>query len=185
MPEPVNDSLDTLCSTTKRLTTANGKLLALVRYLKPHSDNRGTVQETYRASWFPEVPPIKQLVQSTSRPLTLRGMHLHRSQWDAWRFVAGSAIVRLYDHESDTNRYVGSQVTAIAIPPGISHGFYTVDGCTLVYALSDEWTGGDEFGWFPFDGDPHEYIWPPFGFIGSLNISDRDLTAPRLADFKG
>ena len=161
---------------------------ATLRTLQAHPDSRGNVRETYRASWFPEVPPIKQLVRSKSRPKTLRGMHLHRKQWDIWHFVKGSALVRLYHHSSALDYYTwAGPATTIAIPPGMSHGFYTPDGCTLVYALTEEYDGTDEFGWHWSDGvNPlAEFAeeWPldPSG----LNISERDLTAPRLAEFVG
>ena len=169
---------------------------ATLRTLQAHQDSRGNVRETYRASWFPEVPPIKQLVRSKSRPKTLRGMHLHRKQWDIWHFVKGYALVRLSrtapvsstPAHSIADHYIWATAeTTIAIPPGISHGFYTPDGCTLVYALTEEYDGTDEFGWHWSDGvDPTaEYApdWPldPSGLL----ISERDLTAPRLGEFVG
>jgi dTDP-4-dehydrorhamnose 3,5-epimerase-like enzyme len=161
----------------------------------PRPDLRGQVMETYRESWFPWIPPVKQLVQSDSQPRVLRGMHLHRKQWDIWRFVKGRAWVRLYDTETDEQQFINADENiVIAIPPGISHGFYTVTGCTLVYALTQEYDGSDEFGWRPFDGlgnvankdwpGPTLYGgWPtsPYGII----VSDRDLSAPRLRDFTG
>lgn len=164
--------------------------LASVRVLTIHRDNRGNVRETYRASWFPQVPPIKQLVRSKSKPKTLRGMHRHLAQWDVWHLVRGSALVRTYDHETGRNTYTwaGPGVT-IAIPPRLSHGFYTPDGCILMYGLTNEYDGTDEYGWRWSDGlstaVPPEFQeeWPtdPTG----LNISERDLTAPRLVDFDG
>ena len=78
----------------------------------------------------------------------------------------------------------------IVIPPGISHGFYAPYGCTLVYALTAEYDGTDEFGWYFADGvkgkanDPKLHgLWPDTH--AGLLISERDLRAPRLADFKG
>src|ERR1051325_1330785 len=46
---------------------------ASLRTLTIHRDNRGNVRETFRASWFPALPPIKQLVRSKSKPKTIRG----------------------------------------------------------------------------------------------------------------
>lgn len=157
--------------------------MILVRNLDVHPDSRGNVRETYRASWFPEVPTIKQLVRSESKPNTLRGMHLHKRQWDIWHFVGGKALLRVRDREGRQVIQPTAGGTTIAIPPGVSHGFYTEEGCVLLYALTEEYDGSDEYGWYPFDGlteDSHPG-WPR-DHIG-LVISERDLRAPRLADF--
>ncbi len=169
-----------------------GNLLALVATPTAHPDNRGQVRETYRASWFPMIPPIKQLVQSDSGPKVMRGMHLHRVQWDIWRFTAGKAIVRLYDPlTADQAFLAGDADTVIAIPPGIAHGFYTREGATLVYALTNEYDGTDEYGFYPFDGLDRvmtdmfkdDFGWPSHPH--NLVISDRDKNALPLADFEG
>lgn len=177
--------------------TDKGVVLALLKSTEAHPDLRGQVTETYRESWFPDMPPIKQLVQSQSKANTLRGMHLHRRQWDCWRFTATAdttgwldysasmlVTVRLYDPTTGAQQFVscrGKEV--LAIPPGIAHGFYAPAGCTLVYALTEEYTGDDEFGFFPFDGlDGSEgESWP--SSHEDIRISMRDLRAPRLADF--
>lgn len=155
--------------------------------LTPHHDERGNVRETYRASWFPMVPPIKQMVRSKSRPRTLRGMHLHRKQWDIWHFVEGKALVRLYNHDLKENFWIeAGPGHVIAIPPGLSHGFYTENGCILTYLLTEEYVptgqpGSDEFGWVPFDGT-NDARWP--AIANGLRVSERDYTAPRLVDFR-
>ena len=121
----------------------------------------------------------------------MRGMHLHRKQWDIWRFTEGSAFIRLFDPQTtDQLMLSGDEKVVVAIPPGIAHGFYTREGCTLVYALTEEYDGTDEFGFYPFDGlDRHlsdmfqpDYGWPTHHY--GLTISERDLRAPRLVDFE-
>ena len=160
-----------------------------MRTLQIHRDNRGNVRETFRASWFPGVPPIQQLVRSKSKPKTIRGMHLHRKQWDIWHFVKGFALVRTYNHDTNEQAFVwAGPGDTIAIPPGLSHGFYTPDGCILLYALTEEYDGSDEFGWHFSDGLSAQGVtewrdeWPtdPTG----LNISLRDLGAARLSEFR-
>ena len=138
-----------------------------IRPLVVHRDGRGSVRETYRASWFPDVPPIVQLVRSKSLPGTLRGMHYHKLQWDVWTFVSGSALVRLDDDliEADPGM-------TIAIPPGFGHGLYTRDGCVLLYGLTREYDGTDEYGYDAFDGLAG---WP--ANTSNLRVSDRDLLA--------
>lgn len=151
----------------------------MVHSLTIHADHRGSVRESFRASWA-DMPPIRQLVHSESLPRTLRGMHLHRKQWDVWHFTAGEAWVRLTDQKSDVFVHAGPSQTLI-IPPGLAHGFYTEAGCTLIYALTEEYDGTDEFGWYPFDGLPQAGPWPTEP--SDYRISERDLNAPRLAEF--
>lgn len=186
-----NASLDGKSS--REIRGRTGTLLALKANPEAHPDSRGTVRETYRASWFPEVPPIKQLVQSNSKANVLRGMHLHAVQHDVWRFTEGRAWVRLYDPKTEDQAFVSAgQDVVLAIPPLVAHGFYTVTGCTLVYALTEEYTGQDEYGFFPFDGLPDRDAydryrqtldgWPTAHY--GLIVSERDMRAPSLAEFR-
>lgn len=137
------------------------------RDLVIHHDERGSVRETYRASWFPECPPVVQMVRSESRPGTLRGLHRHAIQWDVWHIIEGTALVRVGVQLIDADPSV-----TIVIPPGTEHGFYTATGCILLYGITREFDGSDEFGRYPFDGLPG---WPadPAG----LRVSHRDLSA--------
>lgn len=139
------------------------------------------MREAYRESWFPGVPPVKQVVHSESVPNVLRAMHAHKRQFDIWHFTRGLAQVQLYDHRTDEwqDLQVGPGFTLL-IPPGVSHGFYAVTQVSLVYFLTEEYTGDDEFGWDALDSDfPGHDRW-----IGESMIrSQRDLTAPTLADF--
>lgn len=155
--------------------------LARIIEVGPHHDHRGAVRETFRQSWLPDLA-IAQLVQSDSKQNVLRGMHLHRRQTDVWRFTHGSALVRLYDPATDTNELIdtGKHDIVLAIPPGIAHGFYTPIGCTLVYALTEEYDGTDEYGFFPLDGIEDDR-WPVEHRL--VNLSLRDLRAPRLTEF--
>lgn len=166
----------------------NGSLispaLGILRSLAVHPDLRGSVRETYRESWFPTVPPVRQFVRSASKAKTLRGMHLHKRQWDIWHIVSDEALVRLYDHRTGEGAFVRLDSTmTLAIPPGVSHGFYTERGCILMYALTEEYDGSDEYGWYPFDGltEGDHPGWPK-SHLG-LVISERDIRAPRLAEF--
>ena len=184
-----NESAKSRSKSDYAASTSDGSdwIVPVTRYLSPHRDNRGNVRETFRASWFPEVPPIVQLVRSKSVPKTIRAMHRHLVQWDVWHFVSGYALVRTFDHRTGLDFYQwGTPGKTIAIPPGMSHGFYTPEGCILLYGLTAEYDGSDEYGWYFADGiDPRAEFsneWPtdPTG----LNISLRDLGAARLAEFR-
>lgn len=120
-------------------------------------------------------------------------MHLHKNQTDVWRFTRGRAWVRLYDTETDEQRFINAdQNIVLAIPPGISHGFFTNAGVTLVYALTEEYTGSDEYGWLATDGLENVMKdWPGQTLFGgwptslhNVVVSERDARATRLADFR-
>lgn len=152
------------------------------RTLTVHGDIRGSVRESFRASWFRDIPPIVQIVHSESEPNVMRAMHAHKVQWDIWHLTAGRALVQLYDHRNGDHfpLWIDAGQT-IAIPPGVSHGFYTPTGCTLVYALTREFDGTDEYEWNAYDSDfPGANLWP---FQGNAIQSERDKTARPLADF--
>lgn len=154
-----------------------------VRTLTIHDDHRGSVREQYRESWFPEVPPVKQLVHSRSLPKTMRAMHAHKRQWDIWHFTEGHALVVLYDLKGYLRVLTADRGTVIAIPPGVAHGFYTESGATLIYALTEEYDGTDEFGFDPYDDNfPGHYYWPT---PDQVLISQRDIGAPSLGEFLG
>lgn len=122
-----------------------------------------------------------QAVHSESGANVMRAMHAHKLQWDIWHFTDGEAMVQLYDHRDGWYDCltVGAGAT-LAIPPGVSHGFYTASGCTLVYLLTREYDGSDEYGWNAADPTwPGAARWP----TSMPQISVRDLTAPRLQEF--
>ena len=154
----------------------------IIKILKPHGDGRGRVIESYRASWFPGVPPVVQAVQSDSRPHVMRAMHAHKLQWDIWHFTDGEAFVQLYDHRDGWyEAFDAGRGLTVAIPPGVSHGFYTARGCTLVYLLTREYDGSDEYGWNAIDPTwPGASYWPKHI---TPEISVRDMTAPSLQEF--
>lgn len=157
-----------------------GVLLGLLRTVEHHPDLRGSVAETYRESWFPEVPPIKQLVQSNSKAGVARGLHSHAHQWDIWRFVSDGARVVLYEPRSGALAAVAmDKHNVLAIPPGVAHGFYTESGCVLLYALTNEYDGSDESGFFMWDPEfPGRSFFPE-----TATISQRDMRAPSLREY--
>lgn len=155
----------------------------MLRPLTVHADARGSVRESYRASWFPDVPPIVQVVHSESGPGVLRGLHSHKQQHDIWHFTAGRAFVQLYEPVWDEldARWYGPGETLV-IPPGVAHGFYTPEGCTLIYLLTSEWDGSDEFEFDALDPlYPGAAEWPSGPYVRS----PRDLEAPPFLEWVG
>lgn len=156
-----------------------------LRPLVIHPDTRGNVREAYRRSWFRGVPPVRQIVRSQSRAGVMRAMHAHKRQFDIWHFVEGQAQVQLLDHRNgEWSQYRLGPGATLVIPPGVSHGFYTPHGCTLTYFLTEEYDGSDEFGWQATDPDfPGAAAWDFVVEGREPIVSERDQTAPSLADF--
>lgn len=154
------------------------------RTLKINADNRGAVREAYRASWFPEVPPVVQIVQSDSKPGVMRAMHAHKRQYDIWHFSQGSAFVQLFDHRTGEHQsFQADSRSTIVIPPGVSHGLVALTAVQLIYFLTEEYDGTDEFGWDAFDSDfPGRSEWAQ-RWSGIFVRSPRDINAPSLAEF--
>jgi dTDP-4-dehydrorhamnose 3,5-epimerase-like enzyme len=152
--------------------------------LVTHPDSRGNVREAYRESWFPDLPPVRQIVRSQSRPGTMRAMHAHKRQYDVWHVVSGKMQVQLYDHrDGDWQTHHLDAGHTLVIPPGVSHGFYTALGCLLTYFLTEEYDGTDEFGWDAYDpAFPGANAWPISDHLALR--SERDRNAPSLAAFK-
>ena len=174
----------------------------IIRPLEVHEDERGSVREAYRESWFGQ--PVKQVVHSESKAGVLRAMHAHKIQTDIWHFTSGKAQVQTFDHRSKEwqNILVEGEHTLV-IPPGVSHGFLALTDVTLTYYLTSEYDGTDEFGWDALDkGWPGGKRWrnkdiykPGILYVSKLhqgpmpmNKSDlirskRDLEAPSLNEF--
>jgi dTDP-4-dehydrorhamnose 3,5-epimerase len=153
-----------------------------VRELVVHADGRGDVRETFRESWLGQ--PVKQMVRSFSRVGTIRGMHLHKRQTDVWTFVEGRALVQLLNPATGWHKIhrVDARQTLV-IPPGIAHGFQALTDCILVYGLTEEYDGSDEYGFNPFSEDflgRWQWAPPPGGDGGEWIVSERDRKAPSL-----
>jgi dTDP-4-dehydrorhamnose 3,5-epimerase len=116
-----------------------------------HADDRGRLVEVFRATSYPE--RFVQANHSHSRPNVLRGLHYHRRQADLWYVVAGRARVGLADLRNRRERppvqtlvLDGDAPTALYIPPGVAHGFLALTDLDLIYFVSEEYDGTDEFG---------------------------------------
>jgi dTDP-4-dehydrorhamnose 3,5-epimerase len=116
-----------------------------------HADDRGRLVEMFRASAYPE--RFVQASHSRSRRKVLRGLHYHRKQADLWYVVSGRVRVGLADLRVREKRSLVQTVvldaeepTALYIPPGVAHGFLALTEVELIYWVSEEYDGTDEFG---------------------------------------
>lgn len=150
-----------------------------VRRLQVHEDERGAFVELMRASsssW-----DFRQSNLSRSVEGVLRGLHFHRRQADLWLLLEGQIQVVLVDlrrrnHlESASIHLSAGHPETLLIPPGVAHGFLALTDCRLLYWVSEEFDGSDEYGirW----NDPAIGIaWEREDPI----LSERDASAPYL-----
>jgi dTDP-4-dehydrorhamnose 3,5-epimerase len=154
------------------------------RELEPHSDARGTLRELWRRSEQPL--EVRQALVTSSAPGSLRGMHYHIRQADLCYVPLGSVFMALVDLRSEPLRkeelWLG-QDESILIPPGVGHGYATLDGATVCYLLTEEVDGSDEFG-FRYDDPAAAIKWPLSSPILSIRDRDAGTLAAAVADVR-
>lgn len=118
--------------------------------LSAHEDSRGAFVELMRASSFQQA--FRQANLSTSDSGVLRGLHFHRRQADLWFVVEGQVQVALVDIRAQDRFRSASlllsddDVQTLFIPPGVAHGFLALRDCRLLYWVTEEFDGSDEYG---------------------------------------
>jgi dTDP-4-dehydrorhamnose 3,5-epimerase len=158
-----------------------------------HGDERGFFMETYRRSVFQELGVAEELVQdnhSRSRQGIVRGMHFQPGMGKLVRCARGAILDVLVDLRrsspafgrwemfelSDSNR------RQLYCPNGFAHGFCVVsDIADVIYKTSAYYDASLESG-FAYDDSAVGIEWPS---NLELQVSDRDRTAPALADIQG
>ena len=104
-------------------------MLAQLRPLTAHFDERGRLTEIYRAT--DDEHGFGQAYITTASAGVIKAWHRHRLQWDRWYCVAGAAKVGLFDAatgESQTVILAADHPQLLTIPPGIYHGFTPCHG---------------------------------------------------------
>jgi dTDP-4-dehydrorhamnose 3,5-epimerase len=153
-------------------------------------DARGFFAETFRAEWLPE----ERFVQdnhSRSRRGIVRGMHFQTSpgQGKLVRCARGAildVIVDLRRNSPTYGEWEGFQLDdeamrIIWVPIGFAHGFAVLsEEADVAYKVTSYYDPETEAG-FRFDDPEVGIAWPE----GELLVSDRDRTAPALADIAG
>jgi dTDP-4-dehydrorhamnose 3,5-epimerase len=159
-----------------------------------HGDDRGFFVETFRADTWAEHGVPAEFVQdnhSRSRRGTLRGIHFQTDpgQGKLVRCARGSildVVVDLRRGSPTFGEWEGVELDderhrQLWIPVGFGHGFCVLsDTADVAYKCTSVYDAATEAG-IRFD-DPEVGIeWPDVELI----YSDRDRTAPRLADVAG
>lgn len=107
-------------------------------------------------------------------------MHYHLRQSDIAYVVTGRVYLALTDLRTPsltTEQGWVDQDESVLIPPGVGHGYATVDGGVVAYLLSQEVDGSDEYG-FRWDDPAASIRWP----LTAPLLSARDDGAGTLAD---
>ena len=159
-------------------------------------DDRGFFVETFRQSDFAELgidEPMVQHNQSRSTRGTIRGMHFQTGDGVAKlvRCARGEIVDVLVDirpgsatrGEWEAFALDDVLMRSLYVPVGFAHGFCVLsDEADVVYQQSRYYSPEVETGFSPLD--PEVGIeWPVAA--GERIISDRDLSAPGMAELLG
>lgn len=149
-----------------------------------HGDERGRFVETYRRSWFPLGREMVQGNRSEKQAGAVVGLHYHLHQADYWYVLRGRARVVLHDLRvgSPTEGATlhvdldGREDKGLFIPPGVAHGFASLEDLLLWYLVDGYYNPADELGVAWDDPD----IAADWG-VASPVLSARDRENPRRA----
>ncbi|MDP9174980.1 MAG: dTDP-4-dehydrorhamnose 3,5-epimerase [Planctomycetota bacterium] len=155
---------------------------------KVFGDDRGSFYEGFRASWFSDRQRWVQWNVSRSTRGVVRGLHFHKLQTDYWLVTSGKIQIGLVDlrPKSPTKGAAHSLIVearephGVYIPPGVLHGYKSVEDATIMYLVDVEYTGKDEYGvkW----NDPALKLPASWYDFPNPTLSNRDAAAPMLAD---
>jgi dTDP-4-dehydrorhamnose 3,5-epimerase len=102
-------------------------MLATVRKLTAHLDERGRLTEIFRAS--DDAHGFGQCYITTCSAGVVKAWHRHRLQWDRWFCVSGATKVGIHDGTtSQTVILAADQPQLLIIPAGLFHGFTPCHG---------------------------------------------------------
>ena len=154
-------------------------------------DERGFLVETFRAEEMKPVGIEVNFVQenhSRSTARVLRGLHLQKGQAKLVRCARGRIFDVAVDLRLDSptyRRWEGYDLDDVEhrqlfVPDGFGHGFCVLsDEADVIYRLSSYYDPDLEGG-IAWDDSEVAINWP----ISDPILSERDRTAPRLADVK-
>jgi dTDP-4-dehydrorhamnose 3,5-epimerase len=154
--------------------------------LDPHQDERGTFVELYREEWETGPSPRQwNMVRSSAG--VVRGVHVHVHHHDYLSLVSGTLVLGLYDLRPDSRTqgvkgfmtFSETSPVAIAIPPGVCHGFWFPEPSLHVYGVSEYWDPRDELG-CRFDDPELGLEWP----VVDPLLSPRDRAAGTFATMR-
>ena len=162
-----------------------------------HGDARGYFSEVFQqevwASGGVEVSFVQDNHSYSRDPGVLRGLHFQTlpfAQAKLVRVTRGAVFDVAVDIRKGSPtfaRWVGVELTAargnqLFVPAGFAHGFVTLEPDTeFLYKVSNPYSKAHDRA-IRFDDPAINIIWP--SIAGGLTLSDKDKTAPFLADIE-
>lgn len=104
-------------------------MLATLRPLTAHLDERGRLTEIFRVS--DDAHGFGQCYITTCAAGVVKAWHRHRLQFDRWYCVGGAAKVGIWDAEANRGQTVilaAETPQLLTIPAGLFHGFTPCHG---------------------------------------------------------
>ncbi|WGX96159.1 dTDP-4-dehydrorhamnose 3,5-epimerase family protein [Nocardioides sp. L-11A] len=155
--------------------------------LTAHADERGRFVEVFRDEWDTGLRPV-QWNAVRSRAGVMRGVHVHVSHHDYLTVLAGTLVLGLHDLRPDSPSTGRSSMltidadapVAVAIPPGVGHGFWFPEPSVHLYGVDRYWNVDDELG-CRYDDAALGLDWP---VAGEPLLSERDRVAPDLTTMR-
>lgn len=171
--------------------TQTGLAGAVVVDLERKEDDRGFFARVFDREQFAEQGLESVVVQGNlsfnHRAGTLRGMHFQvapATEAKLVRCTRGAVVDQIVDVREDSPTYLQSfaveltadNARALYVPPMFAHGYQTlVDGCDVLYQVSEAYTPGTERG-LRHDDPALGLSWP----LPVQVISDKDASWPLL-----
>lgn len=162
--------------------------------VKSFGDRRGYFMETYQKEEFKAAGLDYDFVQdnqSSSTKGVLRGLHFQKNHPQAKlvRVLSGEVYDVAVDLRKDSptyGKYVGVLLSAenkrqFMIPRGFAHGFVVVSETAEFAYKCDEFYHPEDEGGLIYNDPDVGIEWPE---VGELNLSDKDLVNPTLAESK-
>ena len=166
----------------------------LVVRLQVHGDNRGWFKENWQrekmvAIGLPDFEPVQNNMSYNAEIGTTRG--IHAEPWD--KFVS-SAQGRYFGAWVDLREGSGfgtvftvevDESVAVFVPRGVGNAYQTLtENVTYSYLVNDHWSADkiDDYSYVNLADETIAIPWPiP---LDQVQISEKDLAHPRLADAK-
>jgi dTDP-4-dehydrorhamnose 3,5-epimerase len=130
---------------------------------------------------------LEETFVSNSIKGALRGMHLQVEEASNWRIIQvlnGEVFDVLLDLRPEEPTFLTSQINVLSsknpqtllVPPGVAHGFQSLDHAEMLYMTSHRYVAALDKGINPLTIGVE---WP----IEISAISERDLALPDLMDY--
>lgn len=106
-------------------------------------------EDARRRGFYDIVPGLPGDINFTHmNPGIICGMHMHKQQTDYFAVIKGSILMRLvYDDGRPEEKFVISEHThkTVTIPPGVWHGYKSLEPATLIFYIDRKFNNSDEF----------------------------------------